>query len=200
LGYVYKNIPPFQLMANDTLAFDLSAVNDADLQFDIALAPTTVNGGDQPSGAFTTVVTNTQTPLNPRGNAVNGDFELQFNAQVPFSFSGGGLVIRFSNPGTQLAADVDGCGAGNATLTNTGDSTDPTGLFVKRFYLDADGLYPWDNTAADGVAAFRLVIEDPPATTPPPTTPPTSNGTKKKKCKKKRGKAAAAKKKCKKNK
>jgi hypothetical protein len=61
MGFVYKNVPAFNLQTGDALAFDLGAIREADVQLQIGLAATTVNGGDVPSGAFTTVVTNTQT-------------------------------------------------------------------------------------------------------------------------------------------
>jgi len=44
-------------------------------------------------------VQDAQVPVNPGGNTVMGDYELQFTAEAPFSFPGGGLIIRFSNSG-----------------------------------------------------------------------------------------------------
>ncbi len=77
-GFIYQNLAAFQLKAGDTIAFDLGAANpEADIKLQIAMAATTVNGGDAPALPYTTLVNNTQTPLNPRGNAVDGDFELQ---------------------------------------------------------------------------------------------------------------------------
>src|SRR4051812_4231166 len=94
MGFVYKNVPAFNLKTGDTVAFDLGAQNNVDIQLQIDMAPTTVNGGDVP-GAYTTVVNNSQVPLNPTGNTVMGDYELQFTAQAAFGFPGGGLIIRF---------------------------------------------------------------------------------------------------------
>ena len=74
MGFIYKNVPAFQLKTGDVLAFDLLAVNNADIQLQIELAPTTTNGGDVPSLPFTTVVTNTQTPANPRGDTTLENF------------------------------------------------------------------------------------------------------------------------------
>jgi hypothetical protein len=72
-GFVYKNIPAFELRPGDTLAFDTNAVNNVDVQLEIALSRTTANGNDILAAPyFTTVVTNTQTPLNPRGDTVQG--------------------------------------------------------------------------------------------------------------------------------
>src|SRR3954469_14659492 len=90
-GFVYKNIPPFDLKRGDTLAFDLSSPNlDHDIQVDLAMAPAS-NGTDVNTAPFTKVVPNTQTPASPRGNSVPGDYELAFTAQSAFNFAGGGL-------------------------------------------------------------------------------------------------------------
>jgi hypothetical protein len=191
MGFVYKNVPAFNLKTGDTIAFDLGAQNNVDIQLQIEMTATTVNGGDVPS-TYTTVVNNTQVPLNPRGNTVTGDYELQFTAQAPFSFPGGGLIIRFSNPGGAFASDLQS----DSPLTNDTDGADPSGFFVERFYSDADGLPPYSNVdPTQGLAGFRLTLKDvvPPA-------PPTSTTHSKKKCKKKHKKhsASAAKKKCKK--
>jgi hypothetical protein len=197
MGFVYKDVPAFQLKPNDVLAFDLSRVNEADDQLDIALAPTMTNGDDIPAAPFTEIVPNTQLPANPRGDTVDGNYELQYRAQTAFNFPGGGLIIRFSNPGAELAAD-DGMTEG--PLSNGGDDTDTSGFFVERFLRDLDGVYPWTgDTLVTDIAAFRLQILDLPPE-PPPTPPATPTTVKKKKCKKKHKKhsAGVAKKKCKK--
>ena len=174
MGFVYKDVPAFQLKANDVLAFDLSRVNEADDQLDIALAPTLTNGDDIPAAAFTEIVPNTQLPANPRGDTVDGNYELQYRAQTAFNFPGGGLIIRFSNPGTELAADD---GSTEAPLSNGGSDTDTSGFFVERFVRDLDGVYPWTGDIYfDSIAAFRLQIldlpPDVPATPPPASRPP----------------------------
>ena len=190
-GFIYKNVPAFQLKAGDSLSFDLGGVNDADVQLQIDLAATTVNGGDAPSQPFTTVVANTQTPANPRGDTTTGNFELAFTALAPFNFAGGGLIIRFSSPSASFALDAI-C---TAAVVET-DSTDPSGYFVKRFYADTDGLPPYDLEGNANLGGFRLTLADVPVT-PPPNQP-----VKKKKCKKKKHHSAesAKKKKCKKKK
>ena len=185
-GFVYKNIPAFQLKTGDSLAFDTATVNSADVQVDIELAATTANGGDAPALPFTKVVTNTQTPANPRGDTTAGNFELTFTAQAPFSFPGGGLIIRFSNPSPSYATDL--CDEGDLVSTN---SSDPSGNFVKRFWTDSDGVPPYDNSEPDNIGGFRLTLAD-----VPPSQPVA-----KKKCKKhKKHRAASAKKHCKKKK
>jgi hypothetical protein len=198
LVWVYKNIPPFDLKAGDTIAFDLQAMNDNDIQVDIALAAATVNGGDQNAAPFTQIVPNTQVPANPKGDTTTGDFELRFTSQASFNFAGGGLLIRISNPGTALAADTTGP---NVFSDNLASGSDPSGYFVERDTFDSDGVYPWTGTtAANWIAGFRLDIADvpvPPASTAPAPTP-TPAPSRKRKCKKKHHRTLAAKKKCKK--
>jgi hypothetical protein len=199
LGFVYKNIPAFDLKTGDTIAFDLGAQNNVDIQLQISMAATTVNGGDIP-GPYTTVVNNTQVPLNPRGNTMMGDYELQFTAQTPFNFAGGGLIIRFANPGGAYATDL----LPDSTLINNANGTDSSGFFVKRFFNDTDGLPPYPNNDTQGIGGFRLNLLDvPPVTSAAPIATPTAtpSATPKKKCKKKkkhRRAAVTAKKKCKK--
>ena len=191
MGFVYMNVPAFQLKTGDVIAFDTDHVNDADPQLQIELAATTANGGDTPALPYTTVVTNTQTPANPTGDTTVGNFELRFTAQAPFSFEGGGLIIRFSNPSASYQTDA----------TCTGDlvgapASDPSGKFVKRFYADTDGLPPYPNFDMADIGAFQLTIADVPSSPSPPSQPVA-----KKKCKKhKHHAAASAKKHCKKKK
>ena len=191
MAWAYKDIPAFNLKAGDTVAFDLTEQNDVDIQLQIAMAPTTTNGGDVNSGPFTQIVPNTQLPANPRGNSTLGDYELTFTAQAPFNFPGGGLLIRFGNAAGAFAADSNATGVGGSG--NVALATDPSGYFVGRDVRDADGVAPWTNDFyADGVGGFRLNFLDLPS---PPAAAPTA--TPKKKCKKKHRRAAAAKK-CKK--
>jgi hypothetical protein len=153
-AFVYANIPAFALKPGDNLAFDNGGeANDFDVQVDVALAPTTVNGGDVNAGPFTTVVNNTQTPANPRSNMIQGDFELSFVAEAPFSFPGGGLIIRISNPSPAYTMDTTCTGAVVGGLTG-----DPSGLIVERTFKDADGVSPWDDFDNGPVSDFRLTL------------------------------------------
>ena len=128
MGFIYKNIPAFSLAVGDTIAFDLGAENDQAIVMDIALAATTSNGGtEQDSNGFTQVV-NTGTPSDPNGNTTIGDFELEYTATAAFSFSGGGLIIRFRKAGS-FANDTT-C---DQVLVHY-DATDSSGYFVTRFY------------------------------------------------------------------
>ena len=154
-GFVYKNIPAFELKRGDTLAFDSGVANDHDIQVDIALAATTSNGGDVNAGPFTTIAHNTETPTSPRGDDVPGNYELGFVAQAPFDFSGGGLIVRVSNPGPAFLPDQtcdDWQLVGN-------DSGDANGFFVKRVFTDPDGVSPWADEDSGPVGQFRLTLQ-----------------------------------------
>lgn len=191
-GFVYKSIPAFSLKPGDKVAFDLSLQNDTDIQLQVDMAATTVNGGDvQTAAGFTTVATNTQLPQNPRGDTTTGDYELAFPVQLPFNFAGGGLIIRFSNPAGAFATDTTGDGV----LVNRANSADPSGNFVERFNSDANGLAPWSNVLGSEIGGFRLTIADPPSPQP-------GNSASAHKCKKKKHRSASAskKRKCKKKK
>src|SRR4029077_14191056 len=62
MAWAYQDVPAFNLKAGDTVAFDLTEQNDVDIQLQIAMAPTTTNGGDVNSGPFTEIVPKTQIP------------------------------------------------------------------------------------------------------------------------------------------
>jgi hypothetical protein len=199
LLFVYKNIPAFSLRTGDTISFDLQGTNNVPIQLAIALAPTAANGGDAPATAFTQVVPSTQVPANPTGNTVGGDYELTFTSQAPFSFPGGGMVMRFSNPAGAFASDSTPSGV---FVNSLGASSDPSGYFVERINQEPDGEYPWPTGPSSinfsNIAGFRMTVAD------PPVVPPAQPATAKKKCKKKKKKhhraASTSKKKCKKKK
>ena len=150
-GFIYQNVPAFNLQVGGTLAFDLGAPNDVDIGLDIHMAPTTVNGGTSETGNFTKIVSNTAAPSNPRGDSITGNYELEFMAENPFIFPGGGLIIRFSNPSATYKTDI--------TCTQVlvhGDPSDTSGFFVERFFPDANGFSPWDVEFPDTIGAFRV--------------------------------------------
>jgi hypothetical protein len=168
-AFFYRNLPAFELKPNEIVAFDTNAVNNVDIQLEIAMAPAP-NGTTTENGPFTRVVSNTQTPLNPRGDTTVGNFELQFHAEQTFTFPGGGLIIRFSNPSTAYAADNDCTISGNLVGAA---ATDASGFFLRRAFADADGSAPWSvdgDPNDEDIAAFQLRLADPPA--PPPAAPP----------------------------
>ncbi len=159
MGLVYRDIPPFELQVGDRLAFDLGAVNDFDIGTDIEFAPTTVNGGTEAAGAFTTVVSNAQAPIGPvgaRGDTVLGNFDLIWLVEQPFSFAGGGLVIRFQNSSPTFLMD-ETCNqvgvVGNADF-------DANPAFVTAFFSDDDGLFPYDDELPDIINGFQVTLEN----------------------------------------
>ncbi|MDP2309564.1 MAG: putative metal-binding motif-containing protein [Pseudomonadota bacterium] len=157
-GFVYKNVPAFDLLPGDTLAFDLGAENDATIELDIALAAAVSNGSlEQEASGFTDVVTG-GVPSDPDGNDIEGDFELVFTVEAPFSFAGGGLLIRFHSAGSY---------AEDTTCTQVlmyASGYDGSSLFVERFYNDEDGVYPWGsggyNHSTDIVAQVRITFDE----------------------------------------
>ena len=161
-AFIYRNIPAFELKANDTLAFDLRGINNADIQFDVDLAKTTFNGSDISSGPFTRIVLNDQTAApSPRGNSTEGDYELGFKAIAPFSFPGGGLIIRFSNPNPSWVSQDNTMATFGANLGG-GNATDASGFFLARSTADADGVAPWTNEGGSNISAFRITTASAP--------------------------------------
>jgi hypothetical protein len=153
-AFVYQNLPPFHLRPGDVVAFDTFLVNQSDIKMDVALAHTTSNGNDVNDRPFTPIASNTQTPTNPRGNSTPGDYELQWTASSAFDFPGGGLLTRFSNPVGPYATEAD-C---DENLVGAANSGDPSGFFVGRRYLDADGVSPWDGGDNGSIGQFRLIL------------------------------------------
>jgi len=161
-GFIYRNIPAFDLGVGDILAFDLGRPNDVPISMNIALAQTTSNGSiQQDSNGFTTIVSN-GTATSPFGNAIRFDYELGFVVDTPFTFSGGGLIIRFNATG-----DFAGDNRGNQVLVFS-DADDPSGYFVQRFYGDADGEYPYDGSDGGTIGNFRLELSS--SVVPEPTS------------------------------
>jgi large repetitive protein len=150
-GFIYKNIPAFDLYPGDTIAFDLGAVNDVDIDISIGMAAATSNGGTtQSSAGFTTVVTNS-TASSPRGNTTKGDYELAFTVDQPFSFAGGGLIIRISRDSSSSYYSDTNC---TQVLMNT-SSSDSSGYFVQRFYNDTDGVAPFSGSTST-IGGFEI--------------------------------------------
>jgi len=155
MGFIYQNVPPFQLQPGDTLAFDLGEVNSAAVMLQIEMAATTANGGIDPALPYTTLVTNDQTPLNPNGDTIIGNYEMMFTVGAPFSFPGGGLIIRFSNPSAQYRLGAaDAC---DQVLVHAND-TDSSGNFVLRFFNDGDGLPPYEDDGSGNIGGFRILF------------------------------------------
>ena len=139
MGFIYRDIPAFNLNPGDVLAFDLGAVNDFDVALDIEMVATTENGGTVEAGAFTKVVSNTYNPLKARGDTTVDNFDLRFIVDSAYSFPGGGLIIRFSNGSPAYREDNESCDqVGVVAMT-----TDTSGFFVQAFWGDTDGIFPW---------------------------------------------------------
>lgn len=141
MGFIYRDVPAFDLNPGDVLAFDLGGLNDFDVAIDIDMAPTIVNGEtdqDDP-GTFTKVVSNTYNPLKAFGDTTIGNFDMRFLVDSTFSFPGGGLIIRFSNGSDTYRDD-------NMTCEQIGvvaNSNDTSGNFLLAFWADDDGVSPW---------------------------------------------------------
>lgn len=142
-GMIYRNIPAFTLSPGDKIRFDLGNLNGTDTRRNIYFAsaninPAPYNGASQGVKALSwvQVVSDSQIPVNPKGNTTVGDFELTFTATGSFSFSGGGFIIGFgaAPPGPYFDS---GCEQ-NGVLTTT---TDPSGYFYERFF-DQPNLTP----------------------------------------------------------
>jgi hypothetical protein len=142
MGFIYRNVPAFELVPGQTIAFDLGARNDVDTRRNIFFAAANKNPGPpQVSGVsiisqditvnadgWTQVVYESQVPLNPRGNLVKGDYELVYTAEAPFSFPGGGLIVGFgvTPPGTYVDP-----GCEQVVVVTT--AQDASGNFYARF-------------------------------------------------------------------
>lgn len=148
-GWIYKDIPPFSLPVGSVIAFDTGAENDFDIELEIALAPTTVNGGEMEAAPFVTIVSNAMAPANPRGDSIIGNFDLRYTLETPFDFPGGGLIIRMSNPSVRYLADQ--------TCSQVGvfGTTDKV---VIGFGGDVDGVFPWVTVLpTTGALGFQVI-------------------------------------------
>ncbi len=135
-GFIYRNIPAFNLNPGDKIRFDLGNLNDIDVRRNIYFAAANINPGPWTGSSqnvspvsWVQVVPESQTPLNSLGNTTVGDFELTYTATNSFSFAGGGFFIGFgaTPPGTYVDAGCEQVGV-NTT------SSDASGYFYKRFY------------------------------------------------------------------
>jgi len=97
------------------------------------------------------VLNNQSAAPTPGGDSTEGNFELGYTAIAPFSFPGGGLIIRVSHPSATYAGD-------SSFTANLGGAaaSDPSGFFLERSTSDPDGVAPWQNSGVDHIAAFRI--------------------------------------------
>ncbi|HEX3758521.1 MAG TPA: OmpA family protein [Kofleriaceae bacterium] len=167
MGFVYRNVERFDLSPGDTIAFDIQMPDPgpADLQFrpqvDLALAhasdPANPFVPDHVAGATTdfTTVAHGAIASGP-GNKISRDYDLSFTVDAPFSFPGGGLIIRVSNPQGVLSTATDCVSAITADLAPTG-----TNRLVGTFRFDLDGEAPFtdpDITGVPGVPFVRITF------------------------------------------
>jgi MYXO-CTERM domain-containing protein len=162
-GFVYQNIPAFELGVGDTIAFDLGAQNDVNIQVDVSFATAESNGSWEPNAAGFTDIVTYATPADPNGNGTLLDYELQFTATSAFSFPGGGLIVRIK-PRNAYASDSSCTGV----LVHS-SASDSSNMFVGRFYSDADGQYPWSGSGSTTIGVLKITW------TGNSNTPPTAN-------------------------
>ncbi len=166
-GFIYRDVPAFTLQSGLKFAFDLGSPNNVDVRRNIYFA--VANKNPQPGSCgvnvrptqgiralgWTKVVSDSQIPLNPRGNSVSGDYELIFTAEAPFSFPGGGLIVGFGGSPPGAYADAD-C---NQVLVHT-DCSDASGHFYARFFFEADQtMLGLDGADANGISLGGIVIQ-----------------------------------------
>jgi|SRR5262245_1083200 len=170
-GIIYRNVPPFTIMPGSGISFDVGNPNDVDIRRNIYFAQANANPGPPVvfginivsqgirALAWTQVVSDAQTPADPRGNAFAGDYELRFTAEAPFVFPGGGLIVGFS--GSPPAGFPDNTCDGSLVLTT---ATDPSGFFYGRFFfrpeLSLDVLDDLPQGSGNGVALGGMVIRE----------------------------------------
>lgn len=158
MGFIYRNVPAFTLNPGDQISFDLGALNDVDIRRNIYFATANMNpsGTQTPQGvaalSWTKVVSDFQTPLNPRGNTTRGDYELTYTAESSFTFNGGGFIIGFSSNPASSYVD-NGC---EQVLVST-SVNDSSGNFYSRFYGKGEQtLGTLDNSSGGAYDYFWL--------------------------------------------
>jgi hypothetical protein len=151
-GFIYRNVPAFHMNVGSHFAFDLGALNDVDIRRNIYFAVANANpaGGGAPQNiralGWTKVVSDSQTPQNPRGDTIVGNYELIYTAEAPFDFPGGGFIVGFGGSPPGAYADF-GC---EQVLVGT-SSSDISGFFHRRFYIQTDQtLGVLDGSNSDG--------------------------------------------------
>lgn len=145
-GFIYRDVPAFNMPVGAKIRFDLGALNDVDIRRNIFFGTANINPAPVPymynvvsqsitvdANGWTQVVLDAQVPLNSKGNTISGDYELTYTAEAPFTFAGGGFLIGFQ--GSPPAAYQDfGC---QQVLVRT-DGGDNSGNFYARFFRRPD--------------------------------------------------------------
>ena len=173
-GFIYRNVPAFNLERGDKIAFDLGATNDVVTRREIYLSAANKNpdeaqldGDNVVSQGITAtewvkVSSEDHAPHPGRGNEVTGDYDLRYRVESDFSFPGGGLIIGFdSSP----PADFADYGCEQVLVTTV--SHDSSDVFYARFclkdHLDMGVLDEAGSCAGTAVQLGGVVIGgDPP--------------------------------------
>jgi uncharacterized protein (TIGR03382 family) len=164
MGFVYRNVEPFELAVGDTIAFDLQLpdiISDLGFrpQLDIALAhasdPMVPFKPDKLMATSDFTIVGHGARASAAGNHIVRDYDLVYTADAPFSFPGGGLIIRVTNPREPLASKFEG----DCVQAITAD-VGPTGTnrLVGTFQVQV-GEYPWTSettTTTPGVPYVRI--------------------------------------------
>src|SRR5687768_3406530 len=175
-GFIYRNVPAFTLSPGDKIAFDLGRLNGQDTRRDIYFSAASTNPARAVvSGSnlvsqnvralqWVKVASETEIPLNPRGNTIVGDYELEYTAITSFSFGGGGFMIGFA--AAPPATIVDG-GCEQVLVHTTG--FDVSNKFYTRFlgksHLDGGTLDSGSGSdLTQFIGGFRMIkVNQPPS-------------------------------------
>jgi hypothetical protein len=173
-GFIYRNVPAFELQRGDRIAFDLGATNDVVTRREIYLSTANKNPDEAvlhgnivvSQGVTATewvkVSSEHHAPQPGRGNTVIGDYDLRYRVESDFSFPGGGLIIGFDRSPPAEYRD-DGC---EQVLVAT-VSHDSSDYFYARFcfkeHLDMGVLDQAGKCGATAVALGGVVIGGDPA-------------------------------------
>ena len=179
-GFIYRNVPGFTITPGTKFAFDLGNLNNVDVRRNIYFAVANINPGPPIHNnfdittsqgikalAWTKVASDTQVPLNPKGNFIMGDYELIYTAEASFSFPGGGLIVGFGGSPPGAYADT-GC---DQVLVRT-TATDASGMFYARFFSKPDQTLGVLDTGSGGTAIELGGIVIGPSAAPKPAAPP----------------------------
>jgi hypothetical protein len=159
-GFIYRNVPAFELQPGDQIRFDLGGLNGQDTRRDIFFSRANRNPGSTYGQGiralgWVQVVDDSQIPSNPRGNDVVGDFELGYTAQEAFSFPGGGLIVGFGGAPPGEFGDV-GCEQLVVHTSIRDASNRFYGRFFFREHLDMTVL---DSGYGDRTTVAGMLIE-----------------------------------------
>jgi hypothetical protein len=140
-GFIYRDVPAFNMNVGDKIRFDLGALNSVDIRRNIYFSaanknpegPNCARSQGVAAVSWSQVVSDGQIPVNSMGNNIVGDFELTYLAESAFSFVGGALLVGFQGSPPAAFADF-GC----EQVLNQTSCNDASGQFYGRFCLQPD--------------------------------------------------------------